>query len=447
MIRLADGSPRRSMEARLGEARALRNAGLTDEMAVAFRALAADTADRVIAARGLWELAKEYKSLGRFADCELTLNVYIPRFPYGEEIFTAIQLRGLCRFMSGRYEAAHEDFQLLARRAQRAAERETSAYWRGRCRQAMGDRAGAVEEYRSGLSYDMPDNYYGHRLKARLTELDAIDTAAIWHPTPRFDPSRNSWSPSGLDSIEPRPRAEFEKGVMLARAGFAAEAQQDLNRAAEMAADDPTFLDVNAALGVRLGLYNFAMSSARRALARIESRGDEARLWRYVYALGYYDLVQKAARENGVDPMLATGLIRQESLFDERAVSRAGARGLMQLMLPTARAMARQLGDAPPDEESLFRPEISVRYGTRYFRQKIDEFDGRVEMALAAYNAGEAKAREWGRLLPAWDPDLYMEMIDYVETRDYVRRVRYNQETYRLFYGVAAGSGSDAPAR
>lgn len=448
MGRLAEGvSARRVMEARLGEARSLRNAGLTDEMAATFTRLAADTTDRAIAARGLWELAKEYRSLGRFAACESTLDVYIDRFPYGEEIGIAIQARGVLRYLAGRYDPAREDFQLLARRSDRLADREAAAFWRGRCREAAGDRAGAIEEYRSGLAPEMPDNYYGHRLRARLVELDALDAISLWRPAPRFDPSRNTWSPGGLDDIEARSRAQFLKGLSLARAGFYPEAQQDLNRAAEMSPDDPTFVDVNAALGVRLGLYSFGMQSARRALGRVESRADEARLWRYVYALGWFDLVREAARDNDLDPMLVTGLIRQESLFDERAVSRAGARGLMQLMLPTARAMARQLGDDPPSESTLLRPEISVRYGCRYFRQKIDEFDGRIEMALAAYNAGEAKAREWAGLLPSWDPDLYMEMIDYMETKDYVRRVRYNQATYHLFYDPVQAGGADGLAR
>ena len=138
--------------------------------------------------------------------------------------------------------------------------------------------------------------------------------------------------------------------------------------------------------------------------------------------------------------MLVSGVIRQESLFEARAVSRAGARGLMQLMLPTARQMARASGNVEPGSDDLFRPEISVRYGTQYLRDKIAEFDGRVEVALAAYNAGEAKAREWAALLPAWDPDLYVELIGYAETRDYVRRVRYNQATYRALYAPSKGA-------
>jgi soluble lytic murein transglycosylase len=120
----------------------------------------------------------------------------------------------------------------------------------------------------------------------------------------------------------------------------------------------------------------------------------------------------------------------------------------MQLMLPTARAMARQLGEPAPDPADLYDPALSVRYGTRYLRQKIDEFDGRVEVALAAYNAGEGKAREWRSLLDEWDPDLFMELVDYAETKDYVRIVSYHRNTYHLFYDPVPGLGpTGAPAR
>jgi soluble lytic murein transglycosylase len=210
---------------------------------------------------------------------------------------------------------------------------------------------------------------------------------------------------------------------------------------------------MTSALAARLGIYGYAMTAARRAMPRADTRSTEARLWRYIYALGHYDLIAPAAGSNNLDPMLVAALIRQESLFDQRALSRAGAKGLMQLMLPTARAVAIERGEAPPSEADLYRPELSVIYGTHYLREKLAEFGDNVEVALAAYNAGEAKAREWAALpmrkppalikehphLKAFDPDLFMELIDYSETKDYVRRVRYNQETLHLFYDPPAG--------
>lgn len=439
MADLASELPARRADARINEARCLRNAGATVAMTEVYERLAADTTQSAMASRALFEMAKEYKSLGRFQDADRTLTRYIQQFPAGSDLVAALTLRGLSRFIGRRYVEAGEDFRLLSRTADRRSDRELAGFWRGRCLLAVGDTTGAVGAIKAGLDFAMPDNYYGYRCLDLLESLGAADPSVRFRPAPRFDPSRNPFAPGGLDQIGERARIQFQRGLCLARGGFGAEAAIDLNKAAEMLPDDPSILEVNAALGVRLGLYTFAMQSARRALARVSDAGEEARLWRYVYTLGYHDLIQPAANELELDPMLVTGLIRRESLFDERAASRADARGLMQLMMPTARSMARQLGDPAPEAEDLFDPAISVRYGTRYLRQKIDEFGGRTEVALAAYNAGEGKAREWQGLLDEWDPDLFMELIDYSETKDYVRIVSYHRSTYHLFYDPVPG--------
>jgi len=448
MAELAAGSPSRRADALINEARCLRNAGATVAMTEVYEGLAADTSQSVMAGRALFEMAKEYKSLGRFQDADRVLTRYLDRFPAGGDRVPALTMRGLARFVGHRYAEADGDFRLLSREADRRADRELAGFWRGRSLLALGDTTGAVAAIRAGLDFAMPDNYYGYRSLDLLESLGASDSSVRWKPAPRFDPSRNPFAPGGLDQIGERARVQFQRGLALARGGFGVEAAIDLNKAAEMLPDDPSILEVNAALGVRLGLYTFAMQSARRALARATDAGEEARLWRYVYTLGYHDLIQPAATELKLDPMLVTGLIRRESLFDERAVSRADARGLMQLMMPTARAMARQLNDPVPQPEDLFDPRVSVRYGTRYLRQKIDEFGGRTEVALAAYNAGEGKAREWQELLEEWDPDLFMELIDYAETKDYVRIVSYHRDTYHLFYDPISGLDPNVePAR
>ncbi|MDZ4804661.1 MAG: transglycosylase SLT domain-containing protein, partial [Candidatus Eisenbacteria bacterium] len=441
MVGLAADQPARRADALINEARSLRNAGATAAMIEVYETLAADTTSPAMAGRALYEMAREFKSLGRFQDTDRVLTRYIERFPDGDDLVAALTLRGLSRFIGKRYGDADEDFRLLSRMAERRSDREMAGFWRGRCRLAVGDTAGAIAAIKAGLDFAMPDNYYGYRCLDLLESLGAADASVRWRPAPRFDPTRNPFAPGGLDQIGERARLQFQRGLALARGGFGDAAAVDLNKAAEMLPDDPSILEVNAALGVRLGLYTFAMQSARRALARVSNAGEEARLWRYVYTLGYHDLIEPAARELAIDPMLVTGLIRRESLFDERATSRADARGLMQLMLPTARSMARQLGEPTPLSNDLYDPELSVRYGTRYLRQKIDEFGGRTEVALAAYNAGEGKAREWQGLLDEWDPDLFMELIDYSETRDYVRIVSYHRSTYHLFYDPMPGLG------
>ncbi len=116
----------------------------------------------------------------------------------------------------------------------------------------------------------------------------------------------------------------------------------------------------------------------------------------------YADLINRIATEEGVDPELVRAIIRAESNFDPRAVSRKGAQGLMQLMPGTAGRFA---------VENTFDPEANIRGGVRYLRSLHDRFPGRLPLALAAYNAGENAVLRHNGIPP------------YPETRQYVKRV------------------------
>lgn len=125
-----------------------------------------------------------------------------------------------------------------------------------------------------------------------------------------------------------------------------------------------------------------------------------------------------------MDPILVKALIRQESAFNPTARSRARASGLMQLIYPTA----KRFGVKQP--RALLRPEINIQAGSEFLHKLIVEF-GSVELALAAYNAGPGVVREWQKRYPTEDINLFVEMIPYAETREYVRLVTRNYKVYQ----------------
>ena len=106
------------------------------------------------------------------------------------------------------------------------------------------------------------------------------------------------------------------------------------------------------------------------------------------YPLKYTDYVEAAATENGVDPLLIYAVIRTESEFEPEVVSRANAKGLMQMKDTTFTDLQRRAGEPEPlPPESLFDPETSIRYGVYYMRLLLDQFED-TDTMLAAYNAG-----------------------------------------------------------
>jgi soluble lytic murein transglycosylase len=129
-------------------------------------------------------------------------------------------------------------------------------------------------------------------------------------------------------------------------------------------------------------------------------------------------------------------IIRQESMFKRDAVSPAGARGIMQLMPTTARAVARKLG-IKFNNNQLFDTAANIRMGSAYLQERLEGFDGSLPLAIAAYNAGQGRAREWLGIYgdprnPQIDPIDWIELIPIYETRNYVHRVMEALQIYRI---------------
>ena len=188
-----------------------------------------------------------------------------------------------------------------------------------------------------------------------------------------------------------------------------------------------------------LGMPHLAARAAAGLLAKAGSPLEQAprELLRLAYPLAYPSLIQAAAAEDDVSPLLLLALIRQESFFDPLAASPAGALGLTQVMPPTAEEIARGLSLEGFSTSDLLRPEVSIRFGAHYLRSQLDLSAGNTYFALAAYNAGPDSAMRWSGSLTTSDIDLFVELIDFDETRSYVKLVLENYAVYRFLYGEA----------
>ncbi len=130
-----------------------------------------------------------------------------------------------------------------------------------------------------------------------------------------------------------------------------------------------------------------------------------------------------------LDPMLVLSLIRQESAFNIRARSPAGAMGLMQIMPKTARRFHRM-----KNPNQLYNPTFNLEVGSRYFSKLLRNYDGDAELALAAYNAGPKRVEEWLKRYPVKDRALFIDLIPFKETRDYVSSIARNYFWYVSLY-------------
>ncbi len=191
-----------------------------------------------------------------------------------------------------------------------------------------------------------------------------------------------------------------------------------------------------------LGDYFSGISAARQVLT-LAGLDDQTKsllappYFNHVrYGLYYSDLIVPAAQKNGFDPLFLFSVIRQESLFEGFVSSTAGARGLMQIVPGTGAGIAHSLGwPINYDPEQLYRPIVSIAFGSYYLASNRNSLSGDLYASLSAYNGGLGNALDWKQLSQG-DPDLFLESVRFEETRNYIRSIYELYSIYRRLYGV-----------
>jgi soluble lytic murein transglycosylase len=144
----------------------------------------------------------------------------------------------------------------------------------------------------------------------------------------------------------------------------------------------------------------------------------------------WHDLVRRTATAEGVDAALLAALLAAESRGDATAVSRAGARGLVQLMPATAAEEAARRGRPAPTPEQLLDPEVNLALGAGYLRRLLDRYDGEVAFAVAAYNAGPTRVDRWRARAYDAPAREVIEREGFGETRRHLARVLAWRQAY-----------------
>jgi soluble lytic murein transglycosylase len=148
--------------------------------------------------------------------------------------------------------------------------------------------------------------------------------------------------------------------------------------------------------------------------------------------LRHEDVIRQQARDKSLDPALIAAVIYRESKFRD-VTSKAGAKGLMQILPGTAHFIARKSGGTEFEQGDLANPQINISYGSWYLRYLLDRYDGNTVAAVAAYNAGHARVDDWG------GKTLAVEDIRFPETAEYARDVIDKRAEYRREYRTELG--------
>ncbi len=294
--------------------------------------------------------------------------------------------------------------------------------WAGRMAWAEGDSA-AARAYQERAADAFPGTWYGERAAAELGRPQPLRHQPPLDWVPPLTLTVPEWADPGLAA-----------GITLLRIG-----QEQTGEAALLESLDHRRLDRDRLYTVwercvAGGAYDAAARLGERLRDGYRWPDGDRRRTDLEYPLYWLDRLLPHTGRYEVDPLLVLALMKQESLYRSDARSFAGARGLLQLMPDTASEWARRLRLPAVEPEDLYDPDRNLALGVPYLARLIEQFDGSVPKALAAYNGGATNVRRWERGLEDERPETFLEAIGYEETRNYVRSVLNHYERYRRLW-------------
>lgn len=388
----------------------------------------------------LWWLAQQHlehdDEAAEVAAGLATLRLLAKACPDHERAPDALYRSALILREQGEHKAAFEALQHVVEEYKESSLVPAAAFDCGRLYAALGNQDAAVKMYRRAVEAGGIGDFYAHRAQQLIAEID-----------PKHSGNVASIAAPGIGGYlrpfviehrakEPTPPKDawIDRMRFFADHGYE-EAEWDVLAHAKTVLESKHVAAYLAAIS-DAGLAATVDQIINKTKWGLKDERPTAEALPALYPRAYWPAVQKTAGETGADPLLLLAIARQESLFQARIESHAGATGVMQLMPSTAAWIAKT--DAAIGAEhvdTLHRPESSLRVGGYYYRYILGKQGGNTVFAVASYNAGPGNVNKWRARYDATDLDNFIEAIPFDETRDFVKKVLGNYAAYHSLYG------------
>jgi soluble lytic murein transglycosylase len=363
----------------------------------------------------------------------------------GKRTEEAYLRHALCYYRRGLYDSTVAHLEAFKRKYPQSDYQWAGMFWQGKSLAARGRAADAHKVWGEIARLD-PTDYYAHRARQLMgVGADSASGGVLFggRMAARMDEARmrawlDSLTPWAKKKLSAKDSVDLARGAALLMAARPLEADMFLDRFESGYAENLQ-LQYDLACGYAIaGSKALSFRVARRLAWRIPMESREGRplqVLSIIFPPFYTSEISKYAARFGVDPLLVIAVMRQESIFDYKIVSPAGAIGLMQVMPTTGEGIAKELKETFA-EDSLYNYETNIRYGAFYLRKRSVQFEGDKVLVLCSYNAGAHNAIKWRDRNKNLEPDLFVEDIGFFETRGYVKKVMGNYWTYQALSKV-----------
>lgn len=346
-------------------------------------------------------------------------NEIYTKYPNGKFASDALANLFWQAYINGNYQEALKLGQIHLRDYQNTLASPKVMFWMGKITDQLGNKNEAKGFYQKLLA-KYPDDYYAYRASKKLSHTSTNWKTKSAHRLPETPQSIRF--PFNHTNISDDNISLINSILKLNDFSLLTDIEKD-NKA------------VQSWIKYKEGKYGTSALLARDALADYETKpAFSDSLYKLAYQLHYQEAINDNAREFGLDPLLVTALIREESYFNSQVTSSAGALGLMQLMPSTASYIASRNGIRDASASSLLNPEKNIKLGCAYLNYAKERLYNDDMLAVASYNGGPNAVRNWKDTLSYKNFDEFIENIPYLETRDYVKKVYRSYWVYLNVY-------------
>lgn len=377
---------------------------------------------------------------GRYAEAIVGLKASLARYPNSRWAPSALWFLGLAHYLLGQWSEAERAFIQLGQR-DKSLEGGKGIYWLARTRQRAGQNELALSDYRRIVGR-WPFSWYALLARSRLKEA-GVEIG------PFGDSARAGAGPAIANQLAAKTTADISVRRVdeLIAAGLGVEAGDELERVEKaLLRKHPR----DQALAVLLDRYRRAGNFNRPWMMAVVYADDALRSpasgnarvwWEHAYPRAYQELIEKHQGVGANPPGYLHSIMRKESGFDPHVLSYADAQGLLQMIPATTIRVAKTLG-LSYDPGRLYEPEFNVQTASWYIGNLLQKFKGQIPVGAGSFNSGPRPVMRWLDQHGDRPMDEFVELVAYVQTREYMKKVTENYARYMYLYG---GTTYDQP--
>lgn len=311
-----------------------------------------------------------------------------------------------------------------------------------------GDDKGAADLFLEGsrspeLSYRIANSFWVSFIKGKM--FQGISEFPFTYYYARFSQDRGEGKKLNLSNFKKlfnkKSTAPFldltENIKKLLKSGLSAEALEYISwikNNEELQVEDMNSIKlIETLIYLKLGDHYHTFISFRNNFTNYSKIILPNFLKEIYLPLRYEDIIDKYSSEYNVSKELILALINRESMFRQNIISPAKAKGLMQMIDRTAAITARKV-NIRLRRNDIYKPDVNIRLGVAHLRELLDKYEGKIYLALAAYNAGSHRVKQWLEEFGEFEEEKFIEMIPFSETRNYVKNILRNYYYYKYYY-------------